>query len=424
MTDKLVSRYKYGGLRELWPFYVAWLLETCSIATLFTTMQRFVSVEYGVKGARLGLIVSLFAAMMVIGNVVVGKLADHHCKIKVFCYVIAWEAAFAFLSGFSTSFNQLLIARALAGMCGSPLPLAFAYVGARAEGFKASSMFSIVSSITSLAFIVMPLVIELIEEMFEITQSSSFFVRRFGFFLAGTLSGVASLIGLLFVPSASNATTTGEPAELSRDQTASKVWSLATLKTLPNSGMLDIWLSRFFCCWCHYSVTSTGWALCKFLYPELTEAQRVYNLVLSVGGATAFIAQSILFNVLDKSIGSFNTYKLSVGLMITGTACNLLALRINPYMIMLSYGMLWMGSGLSEVCVVTVLRAKLKATGDPDRNAALSNGVVTSFKSLSQILSPMAANALFWFSRDGLYIQASAACIVGLGFAFRAARVV
>ena len=68
------------------------------------------------SGGEAGRIVTSALLMSAIGGWAAGVLADRWGRVRVLQITIAWFALFTFLSGFTNSFEQLLITRSMQGL--------------------------------------------------------------------------------------------------------------------------------------------------------------------------------------------------------------------------------------------------------------------------------------------------------------------
>ena len=68
------------------------------------------------SGGEAGLIVTSALLMSAIGGWAAGVLADRWGRVRLLQITIAWFALFTFLSGFTNSFEQLLITRSMQGL--------------------------------------------------------------------------------------------------------------------------------------------------------------------------------------------------------------------------------------------------------------------------------------------------------------------
>ena len=404
---------KWADLRQLWPFYLSWIFECFAASCLFTTTVKFMSDEYGKRGVWVGIMLSSYAIMTIFGNVFMGSMADKMDPRKVLAFLFGWNALLSLITAASPNFSLFFASRILAGACGNSPPLAFAYVGTRAESVQASHLYAAVASIYSFCYIIIPIFIGFVSEGLSISSSSPYYLKRFPFFVSTCFSCLAAVLMVTIVPKKDRMIIVSNNSK----------FNFALIRKLACSGMGEVWLSRLCASWAQLAVSSTLWSLCEGIFPdELNFSSRIYHACLSVGGLTALVSQMVLFNLIESRIGTYGGLYLGLFLMGLGLITYIGALRLNSYFVLMAVGFVWLGIGFYDVCIPSVIRSKLSLLGDSDLHSGLNNGIVTSFKSFSQVLSPLVANILFDINREAVYYEAIAACFLGTVFACLAAN--
>ena len=71
---------------------------------------------WGMSKGQAGIIATSALLLSAVGGWAAGALADRFGRVRVLQFTIGWFAFFTFLSGFTNSFEQLLITRSLQGL--------------------------------------------------------------------------------------------------------------------------------------------------------------------------------------------------------------------------------------------------------------------------------------------------------------------
>jgi MFS family permease len=101
--------------RTFWACFSGWGLDAMDTQMYALTLPTLIALWGMSKGQAgfLGTIVLVFAAL---GGWVAGMLADRHGRVRVLQFTIIWFSVFTFISGLTSSFGELLVARSLQGL--------------------------------------------------------------------------------------------------------------------------------------------------------------------------------------------------------------------------------------------------------------------------------------------------------------------
>jgi MFS family permease len=407
-------------------FFTGLFLECVSSSILLNILFWYSQNRFQVESYKVGWLISSMAAVQVIGNTLVGTLADRYDRKYVMAAVFLYNSVFSLLFAIVDSFNMLLIFRAIAGLSGTTPPLAFTYVSSKGG----NEMYGYVGAVNSAGFMIGTAIVVGLELSF----GKKLNVGKYCFFFASALSCLASLIICFF---AENSPPEKENSKEDRTPSASDALPQLTrvqrffvfIKAAVPLGLLFLWCSRFMASWAQMSISSTLSPLAKSL--DQSTSLRIINTCNFVGGGVSFLVQGLLFRVLEKKYGPATTLfvgslficiALSGYLTVLGnsnqesspTIRSLFKKSVFP---VLGNGVLWIGAGLFDSSIPAINAIKKKEMnlfskiGDV---TGLMNGLVMSVRSFAQILCPLISTKLIDNHRMLLYSLGLSAAITSL----------
>ena len=95
--------------------YAGWAMDAFDFM-MYTFLISTLIAAWKISGFQAGLLVTSALLMSAVGGWAAGVLADKWGRVRVLQITIVWFAVFTFLSGFTNSFEQLLITRSLQGL--------------------------------------------------------------------------------------------------------------------------------------------------------------------------------------------------------------------------------------------------------------------------------------------------------------------
>lgn len=101
--------------RTFWTCFTGWALDAMDVQMYAVIMPTLIAL-WGLtrtEAGTLGTVALLFSSL---GGWIAGILADRYGRAKILRLTIFWFAFFTFLSGFTTSYEQLLVTRSLQGL--------------------------------------------------------------------------------------------------------------------------------------------------------------------------------------------------------------------------------------------------------------------------------------------------------------------
>ena len=103
------------GRRTFWACFGGYSLDSMDVQLFSFAMPVLIGL-WGISNTDAGVLASATLVFSAIGGWGAGLLADRIGRVRTLQVTIVWFAAFTFLSGLTTSFEQLLVARSLQGL--------------------------------------------------------------------------------------------------------------------------------------------------------------------------------------------------------------------------------------------------------------------------------------------------------------------
>jgi MFS family permease len=101
--------------RTFWPCFAGWALDAMHVQLYALAMPTLIAL-WGLSKGQAGMLGTSALLVSSLGGWFAGILADRIGRARVLRLTIVWFATFTFLSGFTHSYGQLLVARALQGL--------------------------------------------------------------------------------------------------------------------------------------------------------------------------------------------------------------------------------------------------------------------------------------------------------------------
>jgi MFS family permease len=100
--------------RTFWACFGGWALDALDVQIYTFAVPTLIAVWH-ISNAQAGLLATSALVISAFGGWVAGMLADRVGRARLLMVMVAWFAFFTFLSGFTNSFEQLLVARGFQG---------------------------------------------------------------------------------------------------------------------------------------------------------------------------------------------------------------------------------------------------------------------------------------------------------------------
>jgi len=351
--------------------------------SIIIPMLPFIGQKYGASPFEVSLLFSLMPAMVIFVSPIWGRLSDRYGRKPIFLMNLAAGSLSFVIFGLADSLPTMFLARALHGLTGGNLAIAFAMVTDRTLPKDRARYLGYVSGAMSSGFLVGPVFGGIL-----MGSDATVFDHQLPSFFAAGLSTLATLIGIMFLKETKqshsryrdNKTAENEnptsPAYHSSVEQGSRMGKIAM-------GILTI----------QFLITGLIGGSAPFIFSYW--AQGLHNwgpanvsFVLAALGGAYMISTIFLIGPLTKK---FNE---EVAFIIGATVdfCGLLILILAPTSLIAVFG-LWI-SALGSAVWITLLSSILTKISPPE-HVGFMLGLSTGVSMFGRVLGPIAAGAIW-----------------------------
>ena len=103
------------GKRTFWACFAGFGLDALDVQ-MYSFMVPALTALWGITSTQAGLLATVTLVLSAFGGWIAGMLSDRIGRVRVLQITVLWFAGFTFLSGFTQSFDQLLVTRGLMGL--------------------------------------------------------------------------------------------------------------------------------------------------------------------------------------------------------------------------------------------------------------------------------------------------------------------
>ncbi|MGK9367727.1 MFS transporter [Melioribacter sp. Ez-97] len=338
-------------------------IDLMGFGILIPLLPTFASKQLAVSDFGIGIIVAIFSLMQFLFNPVLGKLSDRIGRKPLITTTLLMTATSYIIFSFADSFLILLISRMLAGIGGSNIAVAQAYIADVTSKEDRAKGMALIGVAFGLGFVFGPLI--------------GAFLSKFGYDVAGfgsaAFSFMAFLFAFFFLPESN--------LNKSKDSRISlkliDVKYISKVLKIPRVGLLII---LFFIIIFSIANLYGTFALLGYKHFNFTDQQN--GFLYGIMGAVGVLVQGFFVKTAG---GKINERKL----VLWGTVLMMLGLGAIPYGynfigVSIVVVILSIGTGILQP---TILSLVSKFSPDNEQGAIL--GINQSLASLARVLGPL-----------------------------------
>ena len=350
-------------------------IDLLGFGILIPILPAFATKVLGVDEAAIGIAIASYSFIQFIFNPVLGKLSDKYGRkpVIVFCLII--NALGYVIFAFTSSYLLLLLSRVVAGIGGSSISVAQAYIADVTTKENRSKGMGLIGSAFGLGFVFGPLI--------------GGYLAEYGYMVTGLAAGGFSLIAfvvtLLFLP---ESLTKSEESISEKQIIKRKLIDFEALKKVSSEPGRAVFIILFFILVFSFANIYGTFALLGIQVYGFTDLQNGY--IFGITGLTSAIVQGGLIGYIDKLFSRQNILK-------TGSLIISASLALIPYggtflgLAIISV-FLSIGTGLLQPTLLSLI-----SDVTPDNEQGVTLGVNQSLSSLARVLGPLWGGFAFEF---------------------------
>jgi multidrug resistance protein len=338
-------------------------IDLLGFGILIPILPSFAIKELGVDETAVGMAIAIYSLVQFIFNPVLGKLSDKHGRKPIIVLCLFINALGYVIFAFTTSYLVLLVSRIVAGVGGSSIAVAQAYIADVTTKETRSKGMGLIGSAFGLGFVFGPLI--------------GGFLSKLGYMETGlgaaAFSFIAFIVTMIFLPE-SNV----ERAEIV--ETKRRIFNTdAIIKAFKNPS-LAILITLFFILTFSFANFYGTFALLGIQVYGFTDLQNGY--MFGIVGLSSAMVQGGLIGPITKLLGKkrilfVGSFLIMVTLAIIPYAGNFLWLAVDSIFLSLGTGMLQ----------PTLLSLISEVASDAEQGITL--GVNQSLSALARMFGPL-----------------------------------
>jgi len=350
-------------------------IDLLGFGILIPILPAFATKVLGVDEAAIGIAIASYSFIQFIFNPVLGKLSDKYGRKPVIVFCLIVNALGYVIFAFTSSYLLLLLSRVVAGIGGSSISVAQAYIADVTTKENRSKGMGLIGSAFGLGFVFGPLI--------------GGYLAEYGYMVTGLAAGGFSLIAfvvtLLFLP---ESLTKGEESISEKQITKKKLIDFEALKKVFSEPGRAVFIILFFILVFSFANIYGTFALLGIQVYGFTDLQNGY--IFGITGLTSAIVQGGLIGYIDKLFSRQNILK-------TGSLIISASLALIPYggtflgLAIISM-FLSIGTGLLQPTLLSLI-----SDVTPDNEQGVTLGVNQSLSSLARVLGPLWGGFAFEF---------------------------
>ncbi len=338
-------------------------IDLMGFGILIPILPTFASKDLGVSDFGIGIIVAVYSLMQFLFNPVFGRISDKIGRRPVITVSLLFTATSYVIFAFANSFWILFLSRMLAGIGGSNIGVAQAYIADVTDKRNRSKGMGLIGAAFGLGFVFGPMI--------------GGFLSDYGYTFAGlgaaAFSTMAFFFSLFFLPE----------SNFNRDsarKVSFKLFEIAQLKKISRMPFVGLLILVFFIIVFSMANIYGTFALLGYKVYHLTDKQNgiMFGIMgltgaLMQGGAIRFLTEKFR----DKTLVLFGTFFMMIGLTLLpygGSLNGLIVVSI----------VLSIGTGVSQPVILALV-----SKYSPDNEQGSILGLNQSVSAFARVLGPL-----------------------------------
>ena len=355
----------------LFLIFLTVFIDLLGFGILIPILPSFAKKELGVDEAAIGIAIAIYSFVQFLFNPLFGKLSDKHGRKPVIVFSLLLNAIGYIIFAYTHSYLMLLLSRTIAGIGGSSIGVAQAYIADVTTKENRSKGMGLIGSAFGLGFVFGPLIGGLLSDYGYMVT---------GFAAAG-FSILAFILTFLFLPE----------SNLNREEVPIRkrtLFDIEGTKKILSKPDLAILVLLFFILTFSFANIYGTFALLGIQVYGFTDLQNGY--MFGIIGLSSAIVQGGLIGYINKvfsrkMIISVGAFIIMVSLALIPYGGTFLGLAVIS--IFLSYG-----TGTLQPTILSLIS---EVTSDAEQGITL--GINQSFSAFARVLGPLWGGFAFEF---------------------------
>lgn len=343
--------------------FVAVFIDLMGFGIVIPILPTFASNQLGVSETGIGVVVGVYSLVQFLFNPVLGRISDRIGRRPIIVITSLITSVSYILFSFSDSFLLLLISRILAGLGGSNIGVAQAYIADITKPEERSKGMGVIGAAFGTGFVFGPLI--------------GGWLAEYGYVYAGLASAVFSFLAFIFAAiflRESRAFT--EPLR----EMKVHIMDLKLMKDVIQTPTLNLLMLLFFIVIFSIANIYGTFALLSSKIYHFSDRQTGY--LYAIMGITGAIVQGGLIRIITNKVGEKRLISLSTLILALGLAA--IPFGINFTGIALILVFMGVGAGFIQ----PILMSLVSKYAPQDQQGAVL-GLNQSFLSMARVLGPV-----------------------------------
>lgn len=381
--------------RRIWVLCLIVFIDMVGFGVIIPSLP-FWSKSFGATAFEVTLVMSVYATCQFIFAFPLGWLSDRIGRRPILAVSLFGSVVSFTLVGFAETLTMVFIARALGGMMGANISVAFAYVADVTSGDERAKAMGLLGASFGAGFIFGPFIGG------AVASSDPANPGQIAFFIGAAISAVGMMGAILFLKEPKTHKSTSETRGIKvRLQGFALALSIpivmAPIIVAALGGLAMAAMESTYALWMY---DAHGWGA------------KNTGLFFGYIGVVLVIVQGGLISPVKKWLGERGM--LYLGLFIITIGMSLVAISDTVLLVFLNGALIAAGYGLIDPAVNSLISRNTPA----DQQGAVM-GVLQSVSSLTRIIGPASAGYLFHeLGRNAPFIASSVVLALALGFAY------
>jgi multidrug resistance protein len=350
-------------------------IDLLGFGILIPILPSFAVKELGVDEAAIGIAIALYSFVQFIFNPILGKYSDKHGRKPVIVLCLFINALGYIIFAFTSNYPVLLISRVVAGIGGSSIAVAQAYIADVTTKETRSKGMGLIGAAFGLGFVFGPLI--------------GGFLAEYGYMITGLAAGgfslIAFIVTMIFLPESLKKT----EATISANQiTKRQLIDFKALKKVFSEPSRAIFIILFFILVFSFANIYGTFALLGIQVYGFTDLQNGY--LFGITGLVSAIVQGGLIGHIDKMMTKKTILK--IGSLIISVSLALIPYGGNFLGLALISGFLSIGTGMLQPTLLSLI-----SDVTPEHEQGVTLGANQSLSALARVMGPLWGGFAFEF---------------------------